>query len=155
RAVGAQDGGRGAHGNGAPGLQGGLHRPRSVTFAPFHPQELPLAEIQPFRGVRYRVPADDLARVLCPPYDVISPSYQQELYDRDRRNIVRVVLTRNPGESGYDEAGATYRGWLAAGMLAPDAEPSLYLLAQDFEVEGRTYTRHGLLARFRAEDPDK
>src|SRR5688572_16860487 len=44
---------------------------------------------------------------------------------------------------------------MAAGLLAPDAEPSLYLLAQDFEVDGRSYTRHGLLARFRAEDPDK
>jgi len=28
-------------------------------------------DIQPFRGLRYRVPPADLAKVLCPPYDVI------------------------------------------------------------------------------------
>jgi uncharacterized protein (DUF1015 family) len=114
-----------------------------------------LPEIQPFRGLRYRVPASDLSRVLCPPYDVIPPAYQQELYERDKRNIVRVVLNRTAGEAGYEEAGATYRGWTAAGLLAPDPEPSLYLLAQDFEVEGRAQTRYGLLARFRVEDYDK
>jgi uncharacterized protein (DUF1015 family) len=109
-------------------------------------------DIQPFRGLRYRVPPQDLGRVLCPPYDVISPAYRDELYARDPRNVVRVVLSRNQGEGAYEEAGATFRGWIAAGLLAPDPEPSLYLLEQAFEVEGRSYTRWGLLARFRVED---
>jgi uncharacterized protein (DUF1015 family) len=109
-------------------------------------------DIQPFRGLRYRVPPQDLAKVLCPPYDVISPAYRDELYARDPRNVVRVVLSRNQGEGAYEEAGATFRGWIAAGLLAPDPEPSLYLLEQAFEVEGRSYTRWGLLARFRVED---
>jgi uncharacterized protein (DUF1015 family) len=109
-------------------------------------------DIQPFRGLRYRVPPQDLVKVLCPPYDVISPAYRDELYARDPRNVVRVVLSRKQGEGAYEEAGATFRGWIAAGLLAPDPEPSLYLLQQVFEVEGRAYTRWGLLARFRVED---
>jgi uncharacterized protein (DUF1015 family) len=109
-------------------------------------------EIQPFRGVRYRVPDDELSRVLCPPYDVIPPDYQKELYDRDRRNIVRIVLNRTPGDGAYAEAGATYRGWVAAALLAPDPEPGLYVVAQDFEVGGRPLTRFGVLARFRVEE---
>ena len=64
-----------------------------------------MAEIQPFRGVLYRVPEAELAKVLAPPYDVIPPAYQDELYARDPRNIVRVVLNREPGDAGYDEAG--------------------------------------------------
>jgi uncharacterized protein (DUF1015 family) len=112
-------------------------------------------DIQPFRGLRYRVPDEELSRVLCPPYDVISPEYRDELYARDPRNIVRVVLSRTPGDGAYEQAGATFRGWVAAGLLAPDAEPSLYLVEQSFEVEGRPYWRLGLLARLRVEEPER
>jgi uncharacterized protein (DUF1015 family) len=104
-------------------------------------------DIQPFRGVRYRVPDDVLGKVLCPPYDVITPSYRDELYARDPRNIVRVVLNRSPGDAAYDEAGATFRGWVAAGLLTPDALPC--------DVDARDYRRSGLLARFRVEDPGR
>ena len=111
-----------------------------------------MPDIQPFRGLRYRVPDADLAKVLAPPYDVITPAYQEELYARDPRNIVRVVLNRTPGDAAYDEAGATFRGWVAAGLLVPDADPALYLVEQAFEAFGRAYKRYGLLARFRVED---
>jgi uncharacterized protein (DUF1015 family) len=111
-----------------------------------------LPDIQPFRGLRYRLPDADLAKVLAPPYDVITPAYQEELYARDPRNIVRVVLNRTAGDGAYDEAGATFRGWVAAGLLAPDAEPALYLVEQTFEAFGRAHERYGLLARFRVAD---
>ncbi|HUG53575.1 MAG TPA: DUF1015 domain-containing protein [Vicinamibacteria bacterium] len=112
-----------------------------------------MPDIQPFRGLRYRVP--DLSRVLCPPYDVITATDRDELYARDSRNIVRVVLNRTPGDAAYDEAGATFRGWVAAGLLAPDPEPALYLVEQTFEVDGRDHRRYGLLARFRVEEPSR
>ena len=112
-----------------------------------------MAEIRPFAGVRYRVPDPELPRVLAPPYDVIPPAYQEALYGRDPRNIVRVILNRGVGEAAYEEAGRTYRRWRADGVLAPDPEPSLYLLEQSFAVEDRPRVRVGLLARFRAEDP--
>src|SRR5206468_8679250 len=54
--------------------------------------------------------------------------------------------------AAYDEARATYRRWLAEGVLAPDPAPSLYLLEQSFTADGRRLVRVGLLARFRAED---
>ena len=112
-----------------------------------------MTEIRPFAGVRYRVPDPELARVLAPPYDVIPPAYQEALYARDPRNIVRVILNRGTGDAAYDEAGTTYRRWLAEGVLAPDPEPSLYLLEQTFAIDDRRLARVGLLARFRAEDP--
>jgi uncharacterized protein (DUF1015 family) len=112
-------------------------------------------EIRPFPGILYRVAADELASVLAPPYDVIPPGHRDELYARDPRNVVRVILNRNEGEAGYREAGETYRRWREEGLLAPDTEPALYLLEQTFSVEGGERCRRGLLARFRAEDPDK
>ena len=114
-----------------------------------------MAEIQPFPGIRYRSREKALARVLAPPYDVINPAYRDELYERDAHNIVRVVLSRTPGDAGYAEAGETYAGWLREGVLQPDAREALYLLEQSFAEGGRTLRRFGLLARFRAEDPEK
>ena len=111
-----------------------------------------MPEIQPFAGIRYRVPDAELQGVLAPPYDVIPPSYQDELYARDPRNIVRVVLNREPGEAAYREAGRTYRSWLESGVLSADDAPGLYVLEQTFAAVGRTHTRLGLLARFRATD---
>ncbi len=112
-----------------------------------------MAEIRPFAGVRYRVPDSELGLVLAPPYDVIPSAHQEALYARDPRNIVRVILNRRTGDAAYDEAGDTYRRWLAEGVLAPDPEPSLYLLEQSFAIDDRRRARVGLLARFRAEDP--
>jgi uncharacterized protein (DUF1015 family) len=112
-----------------------------------------LAEIRPFTGIRYRDRALD--RVLAPPYDVIPAEYRDELYARDPHNVVRVVLNRTPGDAGYAEAGETYARWLAEGVLAADAEPALYLLEQAFTAGQGLLRRFGLLARFRAESPER
>jgi uncharacterized protein (DUF1015 family) len=112
-------------------------------------------EIRPFAGIRYQVPSSELSRVLAPPYDVISPAAQRELYERDPRNVVRLILNRTAGEAGYAEAGATFRRWMDEGVLAADERPAFYLLEQAFEDAGRRLARHGLYARFRAEDPER
>src|SRR5260370_9009124 len=114
-----------------------------------------MAEIQPFPGILYRVPEEDLPKVLAPPYDVIPPAYQEELHARHPRTLVRVVLNREPGDEAYREAGETFRRWREEGLLAADRDPALYVLEQAFAAEGRTLRRFGLLARFRAEDPEK
>ncbi len=114
-----------------------------------------MPEIRPFRGVRYAVPDAELARVLAPPYDVIPPRYRDALYGRDPRNIVRVILNRDRGDAGYESAGRSYRELLRQGALREDAREALYVVEQSFPHGGRTLRRFGLLARFRAEDPDK
>ena len=114
-----------------------------------------MPEIRPFPGILYRVPDSQLSAVLAPPYDVIAPGYQAELYERDPRNVVRLALNRTPGDAGYAEAGDTFRRWLGEGILAADPEPALYLLEQSFQFEGRSLRRYGLLVRLRAEDPER
>ena len=113
-----------------------------------------MPEIRPFRGVRYAAPDSELARVLAPPYDVIPPAYRDALYARDPRNIVRVILSREPGDAGYETAGRTYRGFLREGVLREDTQEALYVVEQAFPHEARTLRRFGLLARFRAEAPE-
>ena len=54
-----------------------------------------MAEIRPFRGVRYNEQlVNDLASVVCPPYDIITPQMAQELYHRSEYNFVRLEYGR-------------------------------------------------------------
>src|SRR5215207_10110274 len=110
-----------------------------------------MPEIHPFRGIRYQVDPGELGRVLAPPSDMIPPPRRDRLYARDPRNIVRVVRNRTEGDDRYAAAGATYRGWMAAGLLAAEGRPCLYLLSEQFATPNGTLTRTGLLARFRVE----
>ena len=112
-----------------------------------------MAEIRPFKSIHYG--AAELGRVLAPPYDVIPPAYQDELYARDPHNIVRVVLNRTPGDAGYEEAGQCYARGLSEGVLQQDEAPALYVLEQTFANGDGKLRRFGLLARFRAEDAER
>lgn len=111
-----------------------------------------MPRILPFQGVRYnpaRVP--DITRVVAPPYDMISPAEQEELYRRDPHNVVRLILARQQEAGGpadrYAAAAADYRRWRAEGILVQDAAPALYLYREDYAWAGRTFRRLGLIAR--------
>jgi uncharacterized protein (DUF1015 family) len=116
-----------------------------------------MAEIRAFRAHRYdlgRVGA--LADVTAPPYDVIDPLLQQQLYERSPYNVIRLILNRvepadNDSHNRYTRAAAFLREWLEDGILVQDSARALYVYHQDFEVEGRRYTRKGFMARVRLE----
>ncbi len=114
-----------------------------------------MPEIAPFRAVRYATrDAAALGKLIAPPYDVISPTERAQYAAREPHNVVHLILPRpDPGEerpeAKYELAGRTYRQWLAAGVLARDAQPAVYVLHQDFAWEGKRYLRRGFLARLR------
>ena len=50
-----------------------------------------MADILPFVATRYSEPYEArLSNLITPPYDVIDERLQQELYERDDRNFVRI-----------------------------------------------------------------
>jgi len=115
-----------------------------------------VTEIRPFAGVRYRFEAEELGRALAPPYDVITPEEREALLAAHPRNAVRLVLAPSADDAGYAAAGDAFRSWIREGVLAAEAEPAVYLLEQRFDTEAAgPMTRRGLLARFRAEDPER
>ncbi|MEU8956705.1 DUF1015 domain-containing protein [Streptomyces sp. NPDC048518] len=90
-------------------------------------------DLIPFRGVRY-VPEQvgRLAAVTSPPYDVVvRPDGLLHLESADPHNIVRLILPQATTPAARNQQAAdTLRGWLAEGVLAPDAEPGLYVYEQ-------------------------
>ncbi|HEY8741129.1 MAG TPA: DUF1015 domain-containing protein [Candidatus Dormibacteraeota bacterium] len=91
-----------------------------------------MADVRPFRGVTYDPSRVDLADVLCPPYDVISPSQQQAYYGREAHNAVRIVLNRAEGDARYAEAAGELQRWLAEGVLRRGGAPAYYVHRQTF-----------------------
>lgn len=114
-----------------------------------------MAEIEPFRGIRYNEAAiGNFAEVIAPPYDVISPQQRKELA-KSPFNAVRIELPEGEGRQRYENAKETYSKWLRDEVLIRDDEPSIYPYYQNFEFEGRHYTRKGFIANVKVEDFDK
>jgi uncharacterized protein (DUF1015 family) len=112
-----------------------------------------MPDIRPFRGVRYDMAqVGALSDVVAPPYDVIDAALQDRLYQASPYNIIRLELNRpepddDETSSRYTRAARFLKDWLRDGVLREDAAPAFYLYHQTYEVEGRTYTRKGFLAR--------
>lgn len=117
-----------------------------------------MAEIRPFRGLRYQPGlVDDLAGVIAPPYDAISLDQQRTLHARSPYNIVRLEYGESRGhdhetDNRYTRAAATLAQWLASGILVQDDRPAFYVYDQEFEHGGAHYCRRALLTRVGLEE---
>lgn len=120
-----------------------------------------MVDVRPFRGLRYRPGvAANLAELLAPPFDVISPETQRFLLRRHPANVVRLELGEEraddtPQDNRYSRAAATLRQWLAEGILAVDPEPAFCVYDQEFFRGGLLLRRRSLMARVRLEPWDK
>ncbi len=92
-----------------------------------------MAEIRPYQGVHYQQSLTrDWPAVICPPYDIIPPQLQQELYLRSEYNFVRLEFGRElPQDTITDNkhtrATATMEQWLKQGILEVDDTPAIYI----------------------------
>ena len=120
-----------------------------------------MAEVYPFCGVRYNQKlAKDLADVICPPYDIITPQLQTELYHRSEYNFVRLEFGRElpqdtATDNRYTRSAATLKQWLEQGVLVVDQAPAIYLHDHYFSYKGKEFRRRGIIARVRLEEWDK
>jgi uncharacterized protein (DUF1015 family) len=112
-----------------------------------------MAVVTGFRGFRYNPKKiENPTEVLAPPYDVISPEEQSELYCKSPYNVVRLILSKCEGEKKYINAGQTFRDWIADEILIQDSEPSIYPYHQEFDLEGKKIRRRGFIATVKIED---
>lgn len=114
-----------------------------------------MPEIQAFRGLRYDLGhVGSLSEVVAPPYDVISPEQQEQLYKRHPANVIRLILNRvEPGDDDqnnrYSRAAKFLKNWVREGVLKHEPDPAIYVYDQVFQYDGQEYTRRGFMARVR------
>jgi len=116
-----------------------------------------MPEIAAFRGIRYDLGhVGSLSDVVAPPYDVISPEQQEQLYKRHPANVIRLILNRpEPGDDDanniYARAAKYLKNWQAEGLLFTEPDPAVYVYHQQFAVEDQTFVRRGFMCRVRLE----
>lgn len=116
-----------------------------------------MADIRAFRGFRYDLGrSGPLSDLVAPPYDVVDADLQQALYDRSPYNAIRIELSKEePGDSPntnrYTRASEALSGWINENVLQQDTLRCLYVVEQEFTVEGVTRKRRGFIARVRLE----
>ena len=83
--------------------------------------------LRPFRGLRFDPDTvGDLGTVISPPYDVLDADTVRDLEAANRRNVVRLILSRH-FERPYLAVRRRLEKWRDKAYLRPDPEPALYL----------------------------
>ena len=117
-----------------------------------------MTEIRGFRALHYNTAKiKEMSKVVCPPYDVISPAQQDEFYKSSEYNFIRILLTKDKSgdddkDNKYARAKQTYEEWLREGILIKDEKPSIYYYLQEYKVMGEKYSRLGIIALMRIAD---
>lgn len=114
-----------------------------------------MAEIKPFRGVRYNdATFADLSPVLAPPHDTVSPADYNALCRKCARNSVQLTVRgpgRTRGRRPYARSVRALEEWLADETLIQDRAPAVYLLDQEFESKGERKLRRAFISTLRIE----
>ena len=117
-----------------------------------------MADIRPFRALRYDLERVTAAQVVTQPYDKISPAMQERYYAASPYNLVKIILGRpeardNTLTNVYTRAAAYGQEWRKEGILRQDSAPSIYSYSQTFKApSGGTFERRGFIALGRVED---
>ena len=116
-----------------------------------------MADIRPFKGLRYNSEKVNLEEVITEPYDRIPPQKQEEYYRKNPYSVVRIILGKDddpghPEKDKYRRADIYLDNWLSEGVLIREDRDALYLYEQEYQVDGGGKKRMGLIARVRIEE---
>ena len=118
-----------------------------------------MAEIFPFRAVRYDAKRVALENVLTQPYDKITPEMQERYAAASPYNLISIEKGKSfPSDSAeenvYARASRKLEEWLADGVLIQDAAPAIYAYFQDYKTAETNHRleRRGFIALGRLAD---
>jgi uncharacterized protein (DUF1015 family) len=116
-----------------------------------------MAEIQPFKGLRYNTQKVKLEDIITEPYDRITPAMQEDYYQRSSYNVVRIILGKedepgHPEKDKYKRAKIYLDEWEKKGILIREDKKALYLYEQEFAIKGEVKKRLGLIGRVKLEE---
>jgi uncharacterized protein (DUF1015 family) len=118
-----------------------------------------MAQILPFRALRYDPQRVELAQVVTQPYDKITPEMQERYYAASPHNLVRIILGKREPEDHaadnvYTRAAQFFREWRQTHIFLKDPEPSIYRYVQNFRRPGgnEELGRWGFIALGKIED---
>lgn len=112
-----------------------------------------MADVKPFKALRFTEKAGDISKNVCPPYDIISDEEREEYIAQSENNIIR--LEKPVGENAYENAKALYLDMCEKGLLSQDEKAGYYIYEEEFEALGKTHKIKGIFAMVRIEEFEK
>ncbi|MGH9522841.1 MAG: DUF1015 family protein [Terriglobales bacterium] len=113
-----------------------------------------MAEIRPFRALRYDPAKVNLQDVVTQPYDKITPAMQQGYLDRNPANFIRFELPP-PGNDPYEGAREFLAQARQSGLVRLEDRPAIYVYDQWFQPpvhSDQSFTRRAIIALGRLYD---
>jgi len=100
-----------------------------------------MAQIYPFRALRYNPAMVRVSDVVTQPYDKITPEMQEHYYRASDYNLVRLILgkqepTDDERRNVYTRAASYLHHWRSQQVLIFDDQPALFAYSQEFLLPG-------------------
>lgn len=115
-----------------------------------------MTKISPFPALRYDTKKVSLAKVVCPPYDVINRQQREGYIKRSPYNIVKIVLPDRKGNRrDYAKAKREFYSWIDKGILKQEDTPAIYIYLQGYRLGKKALARLGFLSLLELEDRSK
>ncbi len=121
-----------------------------------------MTDIKPFKAIIYNATkVTNLANVVCPPYDVISPQEKENFYKLNEYNFIKILLSNERSkENGevvnkYNNAKLILDNWLSNEILVSDKKEGIYFYLQEFIFKGEKKARVGFIALMRLNQTGK
>jgi len=117
-----------------------------------------MLEIRPFRGIIYnKEKIGDLAKLVTPPYDVISSMDQELYYNAHPYNIIRIILGKDyPGDNEQENRCIRAKGfleeWLSKDILKKEKKRAIYTYEKEYYLGERPEKKRGFLALMKLEE---
>jgi len=119
-----------------------------------------MAIIAPFKALMYNNKVlGDISRLVAPPYDIISEEEQEEYYQTDPYNIIRLILgKKKTGDSDWDNrytrSADYFKRWESEDALIHIDYPSIFITSLTYDPGdgGGLKVRWGLIALVHIED---
>jgi uncharacterized protein (DUF1015 family) len=115
-------------------------------------------QIEAFKAFRFDAEVvGNVGNCIAPPYDVIDDAQREQLYEKSRHNLVRLIKGKtNASDNGrdnqYTRAADYLSRWIQEGALKQDSAEAIYAYVQDFEVAGTQFQRKTFIALAKLED---
>ncbi len=112
-----------------------------------------MVKISPLEGIIYNQDKVDISKAVAPPYDVISPCEQDNLYNISNYNIVRLILGKDQPDDNeqynkYSRAAEEFNQWLEEKILIKSDKPCIYYYIQNYkDSRGNSINRKGFIAK--------
>lgn len=114
-----------------------------------------MVKVSAFKGITYnKEKIKDLDKVMSPPYDIISPKKQDQLYENNPYNFVRLILGKQyPNDSDdnnrYTRAKKDFQQWQQEKILIGSDKETLYPYKITYILNGEEKTMNGFFILLR------